>query len=98
LDIDAGERVEVDLTRLIERRDAERRESEGERLEHELWEESVMRHNARKQRELVQLWLEYHVARQRAHRHTFALLDRHHEQEIARYTAMLDDSKGDDAA
>ena len=58
MDIEASERVEADLTRLVERRDAERRESEGERLERELWEESVMRHNAGKQRELGQLWLE----------------------------------------
>jgi hypothetical protein len=38
LDIEASERVEADLNRLIERRDAERRESEGERLEERIEE------------------------------------------------------------
>ena len=89
MNIEASERVEADLTRLVERRDAERRESEGERLEHEFWEESVAKYNARRQQELAQAWLQYHVARQRAHRRTFAILDRHHEQEIARLEREL---------
>jgi hypothetical protein len=93
LDIAKSEATEKDLDLFITRRDAERRESEGERLEHELWAESVAKYNARRQRELAQQWLEYHVARQRTHRHTFAILDRHHEQEIARYSAMLADGK-----
>jgi hypothetical protein len=93
LDVERAERVEVDLTRLVERRDAERRESEGERLEHEFWEESVAKYNARRQQELAQAWLQYHVARQRAHRHTFALLNAHHEAEIRRYTAILANGK-----
>jgi hypothetical protein len=70
LDVEHAERVEGDLDRLIERRDLQRRELEGERLEHEFWEESVARYAARRQRELAQAWLQYHVARQRAHRHT----------------------------
>jgi hypothetical protein len=89
LDLERVERVEADLTRLVERRDAERRETEGERLEEALWAESVAKYNARRQRTLAQLWLEYHIARRRTHRHTFALLDAHHEAEIRRYTAIL---------
>jgi hypothetical protein len=98
LDVERAERVEADLDRLITRRHDQRVKDEAERRAEGLWEESVRRYNARRQQELAQAWLQYHIARRRTHRHTFALLDAHHEQEIARYTAMLDDSKGDDAA
>ncbi len=43
--------VEGDLDRLIERRDAERRKTEGERLEAELGAESVERYNAHQEGE-----------------------------------------------
>jgi hypothetical protein len=41
VDISRGEMVESDLDRLIERRDTERRKSEGERAREQLWVESV---------------------------------------------------------
>ena len=93
MDVEHAERVEVELDAMISRRDLQRRELEGERRERELWAVSAAKYAARRQRELARLWLEYHVARRRTHRHTFALLDAHHAQEIARYTAMLDDGK-----
>jgi hypothetical protein len=93
LDVEHAERVEIELDAMIERRDLKRRELEGERRERELWAASAAKYNAHRQRELAQQWLAYHIARRRTHRYTFAILDRHHEQEIARYSAMLADGK-----
>jgi hypothetical protein len=88
-----SELIEGELDAMIGRRDLQRRESEGERRERELWGEPVAKYNARKQRELAQLWLDYHVASRRTHRRTFALLDALHAREIERYAALLDDGK-----
>jgi hypothetical protein len=89
VDIVRGEQVEAEHNGYIARADKRRRETEGERAREELWRESVRRFNARQQQELAWEWLRYHVARQRAHRKTFALLDAHHEAEIQRYERML---------
>ena len=63
--------------------------SHADREREDLWAESCRRHHAQRQETLIWEWLRYHVARQRAHRHTFALLDAHHAAEIAKYEAML---------
>ena len=63
--------------------------SRGDREREDLWAESCRRHHAQRQEALAWEWLRFHVARQRAHRHTFALLDAHHEAEIQRYSQML---------
>jgi hypothetical protein len=47
--------------------------------------ESIRAFNAQYQEALAWQWLEYHQRRQRAHRHTFALLDAHHAAEIEKY-------------
>jgi hypothetical protein len=47
VDIAKSETVEGELDALIRRRDAERRQSEGERAREELWQKSVREHNAR---------------------------------------------------
>ena len=86
--VSRSEQVESDLDRLITKRYDRRASEEQQRVE-DLWAESVRRHHARRQRELALQWLEYHQRRQRAHRKTFALLDTHHEAEIAKYEAML---------
>lgn len=80
--------VESDLDRLITKRHQKRVSEEQGRVE-DGWAESVRAFNARRQQELCWEWLRYHVARQRAHRKTFALLDAHHEAEIAKYEALL---------
>ena len=91
--------IEGELDSLVARRDKERWREEGERPAEDIWEESVRRHHARQQQELAWEWLRYHVARQRAHRHTFALLDAHHSAEIEKYERMLNiDYRGGDAA
>ena len=94
-----SEATEKELDSLIRRRDTQRRETEGHRPSEELWAESVRRHHAQRQEALAWEWLRYHVARQRAHRKTFALLDAHHESEIQKYERLLNiDYQGGDAA
>jgi hypothetical protein len=60
VDIRRSEQVETDLDRLIEHRDAQRRKTEGERLEEELWQESVERYNARRREENRIAWCAYY--------------------------------------
>jgi hypothetical protein len=55
VDISRSEQVETDLDRLIERR-----RTEGERLEEELWQESVDRYNARRREENRIAWCAYY--------------------------------------
>ena len=91
--------IEGELDSFVARRDKERRRDEGERAPEEIWQESVRRHHAQRQEALAWQWLRYHVARQRAHRKTFALLDAHHESEIQKYERLLNiDYQGGDAA
>jgi hypothetical protein len=84
-----AEIVESELDAMIRRRDTRHRETEGHRPSEELYEESIRAFNAQRQESLARQWLEYHQRRQRAHRHTFALLDAHHEAEIERYATIL---------
>jgi len=84
-----GEQVEADLDRLITKRHDLRMASEEQTHIEDGWAESVRTYNARRQRELCWEWLRYHVARQRAHRKTFALLDAMHEAAIQRYSQLL---------
>ncbi len=62
--IEAGERVEVELDRIIERRAREARDTE--RVE-EMWAESVRRHHARRREENRQSWIAFHRGLARAH-------------------------------
>jgi hypothetical protein len=67
VDISRSEQVETDLDRLIERRDTERRKSEGERRAEELWAESVRRYNARQEADHRLAWFEYEMRLYRIH-------------------------------
>jgi hypothetical protein len=60
VDIAKSETTEKDLDLFITRRDAERRESEGERRAEELWQESVRRYYARQAQDLRALWCEHY--------------------------------------
>jgi hypothetical protein len=60
VDISRSEQVETDLNRLIERRDIERRKTEGERLEEALWAESERKHAARRWEENRIAWCAYY--------------------------------------
>jgi hypothetical protein len=102
LDVVRVNQVEGELDAYIARADKQRRQDEGERPAEEIWAESVRTYNAKRREALAWEWLRYHVARQRAHRHTFALLNAHHSAEIEKYEAILglDDPEpdGKDAA
>jgi len=54
--------VEAELDAMIRRRDTERRKSEGERLEHELYAESERRHFERESRRLRWEWVHHFEA------------------------------------
>ena len=60
MDISRSEQVETDLDRLIARRHDQRVQSEAERLEEELWQESVDRYNARRREENRSAWCRYY--------------------------------------
>ena len=76
-----GETAESHLDALITKRHDQRVRDEGERAEHELWEESVERYNAKRQAELVFAWVEYHEeAAERALANGEAIAARHRAQ------------------
>lgn len=60
MDIAQGEKVEAELDHMIRRADERRRLSEGERREEELWRESERQYQAKRQAELVFLWVEFY--------------------------------------
>ena len=60
VDVSRAESVERELDRLIEKRHDQRVQSEGERLEEELWQESVDRYNARRREENRIAWCAYY--------------------------------------
>ena len=78
VDISRGEHVEKELDLLITRRDAQRRQTEGERRDEELWRESESRYEVKRREEMRLLWLDYHrEAAERARRNLKALIARH---------------------
>jgi hypothetical protein len=77
------------LTRFIERRDDKRRQSQGERLEQELWMETVKAYNERQRERMLWERLRYHEALVRAHSATFKLLIGRHRSEVARLEGLL---------
>jgi hypothetical protein len=54
------------LTRFIERRDDKRRQTEGERLEDDLWMETVKAYNERERRQIRAQWTAGTVTRHSA--------------------------------
>jgi hypothetical protein len=76
------------LTRFIERRDAKRRQSEGARLEHGLWMETVQAYNERERRQMRAESYGWHCAQAERHKRTLAALIAHHEGAAAK---LLDD-------
>jgi hypothetical protein len=69
------------LTRFIERRDDKRRQTEGERLEDDLWMETVKAYNERERRQIRAQWYGWHCDQAQRHRRTLATLIAHHEGE-----------------
>jgi hypothetical protein len=73
-----SEAAEAGLTRFIERRDGQRRQTKGERLEEYLWMETVREYHERERQSLLWERPRYHEAMLRAHTATHrAIIARH---------------------
>jgi hypothetical protein len=81
VDVSRSEAVEHELNRLIERRHDQR--TAEERPSEELWQESVERYNAERDRQLRTEWTEYHRGQAARHRAVLKALIATHEGEAA---------------
>jgi hypothetical protein len=77
------------LTRLIERRDDQRRQTEGARQEEEMWRESVACYNERERHQIRAEWYGWHIDQAERHRRTLVALIAHHEGEAQK---LLEDN------
>jgi hypothetical protein len=84
-DISRGESVEADIDVFISRRDAQRRETEGERRERELWAESEARHPEQRREANRQAWHAFHQGQAARHRAVLESLVDHHEEQARKY-------------
>ena len=84
VDISRSEWVEHELNRLIERRHDQRAAEERHRPSEELWQESVERYNAERDRQLRTEWAEYHQGQAERHRGVLKGLIAHHEEQAAK--------------
>jgi hypothetical protein len=80
----SDEAAQAQIERFIERRDEKRRQSEGERLEQELWMKTVKAYNERERRQIRAQWYGWHCDQVERHRRTLAALIAHHEGEAQR--------------
>ena len=92
MDIARSEQVESELDAMIRRRDTHRRQTEGERLEEELYEPSVRAYNARLEAARQAERYEYHRGQADRLRRTMGELVAYHESEAERY--LQDEPKG----
>jgi hypothetical protein len=83
VDISRSEAVEHELNRLIERRHDRRTAEERHKPSEELWQESVERYNAERNRQLKTEWAEYHQGQAERHRVVLKGLIAHHEEQAA---------------
>jgi hypothetical protein len=94
VDISRSEAVEHELNRLTERRHDQRTAEERHKPSEELWQESVERYNAERDRQLRTEWAEYHQGQAERHRIVLKGLIAHHEEQAA----MLMDVRSKGAA
>jgi len=87
VDVSRSEGVEHELNRLIERRHEHRTAEERHRPSEELWQDSVERYNAERDRQLKTEWAEYHQGQAERHRAVLKGLIARHEGEAARLEA-----------
>jgi hypothetical protein len=95
MDLETREKVETDLERLITRRDKERRVTEGERREHELWQENEDRYNEQRRLQNRYEWHAYHCGQAERHRRTLEELIARHEEQAAK---LLDEGRPNEAS
>src|SRR5215217_1052350 len=79
-----SESVEHDLNRLIERRHDHRTAEERHGPSEELWQESLERYNAERDRQLRTEWAEYHQGQAERHRAVLKALIATHEARAAK--------------
>ena len=84
VDISRSEGVEHELNRLIERRHDQRTAEEWHKPSEELWQESVERYNAERDRQLRTEWTEYHQGQAARHRAVLKGLIAHHDEQAAK--------------
>jgi hypothetical protein len=92
VDISRSEWVEHELNRLIERRHDQRTTQERHKPSEELWQESVERYNAERDRQLRTEWAEYHQGQAARHRAVLKALIAIHEARAAKL--IEDEPKG----
>ena len=90
MDISRSEAVEHELNRLIEKRHDQRTAEERHKPSEELWQESVERYNAERQRQLRLQWCEYHQDQAARHRAVLGALIARHEAAAARLQTTND--------
>ena len=86
MDVSRSECVEHELNRLIERRHDQRTPEEGHKPSEELWQESVERYNAERDRQLRTEWAEYHQGQAERQKVVLKGLIAHHEEQAAKLT------------
>jgi hypothetical protein len=84
VDVSRSEWIEHDLNRLIERRHDQRTSEERHKPSEELWQESVERYKAERDRQLKTEWTEYHHGQAERHRAVLKGLIAHHEEQAAK--------------
>ena len=95
VDIAKGEKVEADLTHLIERRHDQRVVEEGHRPSEEMYEESTRRYQEQMRVRARYEWHAFHCGQAERHRRTLQELIEHHEEQAEKYRDQL--TKGDAA-
>jgi hypothetical protein len=85
VDVSRSEWVEHELNRLIERRHDQRTAEEWHKPSEELWQESVERYNAERDRQLRTEWAEYHQGQAERHRAVLEELIADHEEQAEKY-------------
>jgi hypothetical protein len=87
VDISRSESVEHELNRLIARRHNHRTAEERHKPSEELWQESVERYKAERDRQLRTEWTEYHRGQAVRLRAVLESLIRDHERNAEKYLA-----------
>jgi hypothetical protein len=85
VDMSRSEWVEHELSRLIARRHDQRTTQETHGRSEELWQESVERYKAERDRQLKTEWAEYHQGQASRLRAVFEPLVAHHEERAAKF-------------
>ena len=85
MEISRSEWVEHELNRLIERRHNQRTAEERHKPSEELWQESVERYKAERDKQLRTEWAEYHQGQAARHRAVLKALIATHEARAAKF-------------